>query len=81
MNSPASVIPQGHRISQGAKLFGVDSLTRPNWGRKTCDFLAAPGDRHDLPGLDTVDQSAQMGFGVGETHGIHVPLITTYMVI
>jgi hypothetical protein len=69
---PSVRIPQGHRISQGAKLFWVDSLARPNWGlRKTRDFLAEPGNCDSLPGLDTVDQSAQMGFSVGETDGIH----------
>jgi hypothetical protein len=54
---PTVRIPQGASYRSGAKLFGVDSLASPNWGRKTRDFLTAPGDRHGLPGLDTVDQS------------------------
>ena len=36
---PSVRIPQGHRISQGAKLFGVDSLARPTGGERRATSL------------------------------------------
>ena len=69
-------IHHGHRIREGATLFGVDSFARSYRRRKPRDFLSASGNYHSLPGLDPVDQSAQIGFSVRETDGIHFDLMT-----
>jgi hypothetical protein len=70
-----------HARRKGPKQGRVDRLARPRYGCESRNRLATSGDVDRSPCLDTIDELAQMSFGIRKTDRLQVTLLTMSQVI